>query len=56
MEASGRGNAETVPLGYVSMGSYWEKFNPVIKEMRARKIAPRMDKDMEFYYNKWKKI
>jgi hypothetical protein len=43
-------------LGYVSMGSYWEKFSPVIKEMRARKIAPRMGEDMEFYYNKWKKI
>jgi len=42
-------------LGYVSMGAFWEKFAPVIKEMRVRMIAPRMGEAMEFYYNKWQK-
>ena len=43
-------------LGYVSMGAFWEKFGPVIKEMRVMWNIPDMFEDMEFYYNKWKKM
>jgi hypothetical protein len=40
-------------LGYVSMGSWWEKSGPAIKEMRVMWNLPDMFSDMEFYYNKW---
>ena len=41
-------------LGYTSMGAFWEKFGPVIKEMRAMFNMPDMFRNIEFYYNKWK--
>ena len=43
-------------LGYVSMGAFWEKFGPMIKEMRVRMNQPGMGSDLEFYYNKWQRI
>jgi hypothetical protein len=42
-------------LGYVSMGSWWEKFGPAIKEMRTMWNLPDMFGNIEFYYNKWRK-
>jgi hypothetical protein len=42
-------------LGYVSMGAFWEKFSPAIKEMRVQMNLPGMFERMEFYYNKWQK-
>jgi hypothetical protein len=41
-------------LGYVSMGSFWEKFAPAVKEMRVRMNLPDMFENIEFYYDKWK--
>jgi len=43
-------------LGYVSMGAFWEKFGPAIKEMRAMWNIPDMFQSMESYYNKWRKV
>ncbi len=43
-------------LGNVSFGPFWEKFSPVIKEMRIRYNVPRMFELMELYYNKWLKL
>jgi hypothetical protein len=42
-------------LGYVSMGSWWEKFGPAIKEIRVMWNLPDMFGNIEFYYNKWRK-
>ncbi len=41
-------------LGYVSMGQWWEKFGPAIKEMRVMWNLPDMFGNIEFYYDKWK--
>lgn len=40
-------------LSNVSMGVFWEKFSPAIKEMRIHMNSPKMFSPIEFYYNKW---
>jgi len=40
-------------LGSVSMGLFWEKFGPAVKEMRVRMKSPNMFHNIEFYYDKW---
>ncbi len=42
-------------LGYVSMGLFWEKFGPMIREMRGRMNQPSMFGRMEYYYDKWQR-
>jgi hypothetical protein len=42
-------------LGYVNMGSFWEKFGPMIREMRVRMNLPNMFEKMEFYYDRWQR-
>jgi hypothetical protein len=41
-------------LSNTSMGAFWDKFGPMIKEMRLMWNMPSMFNGMEFYYNKWK--
>ena len=40
-------------LGSVSMGSFWEKFGPAVREMRVQMNNPFLFSDIEFYYDKW---
>ena len=40
-------------LSSVSMGSFWEKFGPAVKEMRVRMNNPHFFSNIEFYYDKW---
>jgi len=40
-------------LGYVSMGAFWEKFAPAVKEMRVQMNLPKMFGNIEYYYDKW---
>ena len=42
-------------LGNMSIGLFWEKFSPAIKEMRAQYNNPQIFDLIEFYYNKWMK-
>ena len=42
-------------LGSVSMGGFWEKFGPAVREMRVRMGNPYLFGDIEFYYVKWLK-